>query len=142
MRVVVLMKDNAVLAYICLRDELRPDAKDTLNFFKKQGVDIKIISGDDPRTVEALARKAGFTSKSIDMSTIKDVEMVVDSYSIFGRVTPEQKKELVLALKRRNKTVAMTGDGVNDVMALKEADCSIAMGSGSQACKSVANPSQ
>ena len=139
MRVVVLMKDNAVLAYICLRDELRPDAKDTLNFFKKQGVDIKIISGDDPRTVEALARKAGFTSKSIDMSTIKDVEMVVDSYSIFGRVTPEQKKELVLALKRRNKTVAMTGDGVNDVMALKEADCSIAMGSGSQACKSVAS---
>lgn len=139
MRVVVLMKDNAVLAYICLRDELRPDAKDTLNFFKKQGVDIKIISGDDPRTVEALAKKAGFTSKSIDMSTIKDVEMVVDSYSIFGRVTPEQKKELVLALKRRNKTVAMTGDGVNDVMALKEADCSIAMGSGSQACKSVAS---
>lgn len=139
MRVVVLMKDNAVLAYICLRDKLRPDAKDTLNFFKKQGVDIKIISGDDPRTVEALARKAGFTSKSIDMSTIKDVEMVVDSYSIFGRVTPEQKKELVLALKRRNKTVAMTGDGVNDVMALKEADCSIAMGSGSQACKSVAS---
>ena len=139
MRVVVLMKDNAVLAYICLRDELRPDAKDTLNFFKKQGVEIKIISGDDPRTVEALARKAGFTSKSIDMSTIKDVEMVVDSYSIFGRVTPEQKKELVLALKRRNKTVAMTGDGVNDVMALKEADCSIAMGSGSQACKSVAS---
>ena len=139
MRVVVLVKDNAVLAYICLRDELRPDAKDTLNFFKKQGVDIKIISGDDPRTVEALAKKAGFTSKSIDMSTIKDVEMVVDSYSIFGRVTPEQKKELVLALKRRNKTVAMTGDGVNDVMALKEADCSIAMGSGSQACKSVAS---
>lgn len=89
--------------------------------------------------MEALARKAGFTSKSIDMSTIKDVEMVVDSYSIFGRVTPEQKKELVLALKRRNKTVAMTGDGVNDVMALKEADCSIAMGSGSQACKSVAS---
>ena len=102
-------------------------------------MDIKIISGDDPRTVEALAKKAGFTSKSIDMSTIKDVEMVVDSYSIFGRVTPEQKKELVLALKRRNKTVAMTGDGVNDVMALKEADCSIAMGSGSQACKSVAS---
>lgn len=66
-------------------------------------MDIKIISGDDPRTVEALARKAGFTSKSIDMSTIKDVEMVVDSYSIFGRVTPEQKKELVLALKEEIK---------------------------------------
>ena len=62
-----------ILRTICLRDELRPDAKDTLNFFKKQGVEIKIISGDDPRTVEALARKAGFTSKSIDMSTIKDV---------------------------------------------------------------------
>ena len=139
MRVVVLMKDDSVLAYICLQDELRPDAKDTLNFFKKQGVDIKLISGDDPKTVEALARKAGFTSKSIDMSSVKDVDSVVDSYSIFGRVTPEQKKELVLALKRRNKTVAMTGDGVNDVMALKEADCSIAMGSGSQACKSVAS---
>lgn len=139
MRVVVLMKDDSVLAYICLQDELRPDAKDTLNFFKKQGVDIKLISGDDPKTVEALARKAGFTSKSIDMSSVEDVDSVVDSYSIFGRVTPEQKKELVLALKRRNKTVAMTGDGVNDVMALKEADCSIAMGSGSQACKSVAS---
>ena len=139
MRVIVLMKEDVVLAYICLRDELRPDAKDTLNFFKKQGVDIKLISGDDPKTVEALARKAGFTSKSIDMSSVKDVESVVDSYSIFGRVTPEQKKELVLALKKRNKTVAMTGDGVNDVMALKEADCSIAMGSGSQACKSVAS---
>ena len=139
MRVVVLIKDDSVLAYICLQDELRPDAKDTLNFFKKQGVDIKLISGDDPKTVEALARKAGFTSKSIDMSSVEDVDSVVDSYSIFGRVTPEQKKELVLALKRRNKTVAMTGDGVNDVMALKEADCSIAMGSGSQACKSVAS---
>lgn len=139
MRVIVLMKEDVVLAYICLRDELRDDAKDTLNFFKKQGVDIKLISGDDPKTVEALARKAGFTSKSIDMSKVQDVETVVDSYSIFGRVTPEQKKELVLALKKRNKTVAMTGDGVNDVMALREADCSIAMGSGSQACKSVAS---
>ena len=139
MRVVVLMKNDFVLAYICLRDELRPDAKDTLNFFKKQGVDIKLISGDDPKTVHALAKKAGFESESIDMSCVQDVESVVDSYSIFGRVTPEQKKELVLALKKRNKTVAMTGDGVNDVMALKEADCSIAMGSGSQACKSVAS---
>lgn len=139
MRVVVLMKNDFVLAYICLRDELRPDAKDTLNFFKKQGVDIKLISGDDPKTVQALAKKAGFESESIDMSCVQDVESVVDSYFIFGRVTPEQKKELVLALKKRNKTVAMTGDGVNDVMALKEADCSIAMGSGSQACKSVAS---
>ena len=139
MRVVVLMKNDFVLAYICLRDELRPDAKDTLNFFKKQGVDIKLISGDDPKTVQALAKKAGFESESIDMSCVQDVESVVDSYSIFGRVTPEQKKELVLALKKRNKTVAMTGDGVNDVLALKEADCSIAMGSGSQACKSVAS---
>ena len=139
MRVVVLMKNDFVLAYICLRDELRPDAKDTLNFFKKQGVDIKLISGDDPKTVQALAKKAGFESESIDMSCVQNVESVVDSYSIFGRVTPEQKKELVLALKKRNKTVAMTGDGVNDVMALKEADCSIAMGSGSQACKSVAS---
>ena len=139
MRVVVLIKNDFVLAYICLRDELRPDAKDTLSFFKKQGVDIKLISGDDPKTVQALAKKAGFESESIDMSCVQDVESVVDSYSIFGRVTPEQKKELVLALKKRNKTVAMTGDGVNDVMALKEADCSIAMGSGSQACKSVAS---
>ena len=139
MRVVVLMKNDFVLAYICLRDELRSDAKDTLNFFKKQGVDIKLISGDDPKTVQALAKKAGFESESIDMSCVQDVESVVDSYSIFGRVTPEQKKELVLALKKRNKTVAMTGDGVNDVMALKEADCSIVMGSGSQACKSVAS---
>ena len=139
MRVVVLMKNDFVLAYICLRDQLRQDAKETLNFFKKQGVDIKIISGDDPNTVEALAKKAGLESKSIDMSSVKDVRQVVNDYSIFGRVSPEQKKELVLALKNQNKTVAMTGDGVNDVMALKEADCSIAMANGSQASKSVAS---
>lgn len=139
MRVVVLMKNDFVLAYICLRDELRENAKDTLSFFRKQGVDIKIISGDDPKTVQALALKAGLDAKGIDMSEVQDVDGVVDTYSIFGRVSPEQKKEIIQALKRRKKNVAMTGDGVNDVMALKEADCSIAMSSGSQATKSVAS---
>lgn len=139
MRVVVLMKNDFVLAYICLRDQLRQDAKETLDFFKKQGVDIKIISGDDPNTVAALAKKAGLESKSVDMSNVQDVKQVVNDYSIFGRVSPEQKKELVLTLKSQHKTVAMTGDGVNDVMALKEADCSIAMANGSQASKSVAS---
>lgn len=149
MRVIVLAQANqlgdtlkgnhTVLAFICIQDVLRDDIQETLSYFYDQDVDIKIISGDDPQTVAALARKAGVKGRAINMSRVTDVSRAVENYSIFGRVTPEQKKEMVLALKEQNHTVAMTGDGVNDVMALKEADCSIAMGSGSQAAKAISS---
>ncbi len=149
MRVLVLAKansiqetligDHEVLGLICLQDVLRPNIQKTLNYFYTQDVDIKIISGDDPRTVAAIAKKAGVQGRAIDMTKVKDVSKVVETYSIFGRVTPEQKKTMVQALKDKGHTVAMTGDGVNDVMALKEADCSIAMGSGTDATKSVSS---
>ena len=138
-RVMTLVKENQVLGLVCLEDELREDVEKNLNYFKRQGVQIKIISGDDPNTVQALAQKAGITGNAIDLSGMEDVSNLVSSYSIFGRVTPDQKLQLVKALKDQGHTVAMTGDGVNDVMAIKEADCSIAMASGSEACKSVAS---
>ncbi len=134
-----LKGNHQVLALICLQDVLRKDIHRTLSYFHKQDVDVKIISGDDPRTVAAIAKKAGVQGKAIDMSHIKNVKNVVEHYSIFGRVSPEQKKHMVQALKEKGHTVAMTGDGVNDVMALKEADCSIAMGSGTDATKSVSS---
>ena len=113
---------------------------DTFAFFKEQGVDLKVISGDDPVTVAAIAKKAGLDTadRYIDAATLMDAESMkkaVGEYSVFGRVTPQQKKEMVLALQENGHTVAMTGDGVNDVLALKEADCSVAMASGSEAAK-------
>ncbi|MGM9946759.1 HAD-IC family P-type ATPase [Floccifex sp.] len=138
MRVLVLYSTE-VLAYICLEDELRNDVKETIEYFKNQDVSLKVISGDNPLTVYALAKKAGIQGKYIDMKNIEDVSSVIDEYTIFGRVSPNQKKEMICALKEKGHIVAMTGDGVNDVMALKEADCSIAMGNGSQASKSVAS---
>lgn len=138
-RVLGLSKDNRLLALLCLQDELREDAKSIMDYFYKQKVDIKIISGDDVETVEALAKQAGIHGNSINMKNVRNVSGVMDQYSIFGRVSPQQKKEMILALKKQGHTVAMTGDGVNDVMALKEADCSIAMGAGSEACKSVSS---
>lgn len=134
-----LYGNHEILGFVLIQDSLRKDAKKILTYFKEQDVDIKIISGDDSKTVAALAKEAGVTGKSIDMTKIKDVNEVVNEYSIFGRVTPEQKKEMVVALKKLGHTVAMTGDGVNDVMALKEADCSISMGSGSEATKNIAS---
>lgn len=132
------------LALLLLTDVIRPEAADTFAFFREQGVELKVISGDDPATVAAIAKKAGLETadRYIDAATILDEESMrkaVGEYSVFGRVTPQQKKEMVLALKEAGHTVAMTGDGVNDVLALKEADCSIAMASGSEAAKNIAN---
>ena len=129
------------LAFIILQDKIREDAKETLTYFKEQGVTVKIISGDNPETVQMIAERAGVGDhlKSIDMSKVDDddiAEMVMD-YDIFGRVKPDQKHLLIKALKEKGHTVAMTGDGVNDCLALKEADCSIAMASGSDAARSV-----
>jgi len=125
-----------------ISDPIRKNAKQTLDFFKQEGVDVKIISGDNPITVSNVAKKAGLASYAdyVDMSKVddKDFANVAKKYSVFGRVTPDQKKYLVQAFKADGRTVAMTGDGVNDVLALKEADCSIAMAAGSDAAKQVA----
>ena len=132
------------VALFMLTDIIRDNAPETLAFFKDQGVDLKVISGDDPVTVSAIAKKAGLENadKYIDATTIttpEDMERAVEECSVFGRVTPQQKKEMVLALQKQKHTVAMTGDGVNDVLALKEADCSVVMAEGSDAAKNIAN---
>lgn len=124
-----------------IQDVIRKEANQTLEYFKEQGVEIKIISGDNPITVSNIAKRAGVKGyeKYIDMTTVQEEEIkqVAKNYTIFGRVSPMQKKDLMKALKELGHTVAMTGDGVNDVLALKEADCSIAMASGSDAARNV-----
>ena len=135
--------DTNIIGLLLITDKIRKEAKDTLEYFYKQDVNIKIISGDNPITVSKIAKQVGVKNydKYIDMSKITDKDSMLDiatNYTVFGRVTPTQKKELVLALKSKGKTVAMTGDGVNDVLALKAADCSIAMQNGSDATKNVA----
>ena len=130
------------LALLLLQDKIRSDANETLQYFREQGVTLKIISGDSPHTVYGIACRAGFKedAKIVDATTLVTDQDILDAaweYDIFGRVTPEQKKKLVLALQHLGHTVAMTGDGVNDVLALKKADCSIAMASGSDATKNV-----
>lgn len=132
-----------VVALIILSDKIRENAKSTLEYFARQGVNIKVISGDNPVTVSKVAERAGLAGadKYIDATELDTDEKIYDAcekYTVFGRVTPKQKKVLVAALKSHGHTVGMTGDGVNDVMALKEADCSIAMASGSDASRSVA----
>ena len=131
-----------VLGFILLQDKIREEAVDTLKYFRNQGVELKIISGDNPKTVLNIAKRAGFKedAKECDATLLKSEKQIYDAvekYDIFGRVTPEQKKNFVIALQNLGHTVAMTGDGVNDVLALKEADCSIAMASGSDATKNV-----
>lgn len=132
------------LALVTLSNAIRPQAKQTFEYFRSQGVGIKVISGDNPMTAAAAAEKAGIpgTDRFIDLSTLssdQEVEQAALSYTVFGRVTPEQKRILVRALKKAGHTVAMTGDGVNDVLALKDADCSIAMASGSEAAAHVSD---
>lgn len=130
------------IGYVCILDKIRKEAKQTLQYFDEQGVEIKIISGDNPITVSKIAKQVGIKKydKYIDMTTIQsqeEMEKVAISNTIFGRVSPTQKKALIQAMQKAKKTVAMTGDGVNDVLALKTADCSIAMANGSDATKSV-----
>ena len=129
------------VALIVIQDNIRQGAFKTLSFFRKNEVKLLVISGDNPLTVSAIARKAGVqgAQKYINMSEVKDKDIpnIVDKYVVFGRVTPSQKQLLEKALKEKGHTVAMTGDGVNDILALKEADCSIAMASGSEAARNV-----
>lgn len=137
------LPDNLnVIGIVLISDKIRKEASNTLKYFKEQGVDIKIISGDNPLTVSKIAKQVGIDEYDnyIDMSTLKsddEIKNIVTKYTIFGRVTPTQKEELIKSLKSNGKTVAMTGDGVNDILALKTADCSIAMANGSDATKNV-----
>ncbi|MDR2360425.1 MAG: HAD-IC family P-type ATPase [Oscillospiraceae bacterium] len=126
------------VALVTLSNKIRRNAKETFRYFAEQGVEIKVISGDNPHTVSNIAIKAGIANadKFVDASTLSDqrsLAAAASKYTVFGRVTPEQKRTLVKTLKSEGHTVAMTGDGVNDILALKEADCSIAMASGSEA---------
>ena len=131
------------VGFVTIRDEIRTSAAETIGYFNEQGVTLNVISGDDPRTVSSIARVVGVPGADayVDATTLdtpSKIDAAVDRYHVFGRVTPQQKRELVQALKRREHTVAMTGDGVNDVLALKEADCSVAMAAGSDAARNVA----
>lgn len=149
-RVVMLCKTDKVLdrslpdnlkpmALIVINDKVKKDARAILNYFKEEGVDIKLISGDNPITVASVAERVGVENiKYIDMSKTKlEISDIVEEYNIFGRVTPQQKKQIITHLKEKGHTVAMTGDGVNDILALKESDCSIAMNNGSDAARCV-----
>lgn len=138
-----LTENASPIAFILLNNAIREGAMDTFRYFSKRGVEVKVISGDNPVTVSEIAKKAGIrhAEKQVDAATLKTADAVrkaAKKYTVFGRVTPEQKRLLVQALKEQGKTVAMTGDGVNDILALKDADCSIAMASGSEAASHVA----
>lgn len=131
------------LCFVMLANPIRKGAKETFTYFAENDVDIKVISGDNPLTVSVIAAEAGIVGaeRFVDASILKekeDYDRAVEEYTVFGRVTPSQKRMLVQALKEHKKTVAMTGDGVNDVLALKDADCSVAMASGSEAASNVA----
>lgn len=134
-------KASTLLALIVLEEHIRDDAIETIQWFKDNGVEIKIISGDDPATVSKIAQRVGVENSdkylSLENLSTKEVEQMADQFTVFGRVTPEQKYTIVKALKNKGKVVAMTGDGVNDTLALKEADCSIAMADGSEVARNI-----
>ena len=146
-RVLLLVKQNKLeeageaMALIAITDRIRPNAADTIKKFQDQGVTVKVISGDNPETVSAIAKRVGIKGAEnyISCESVSDEELaaIAEDYAIFGRVTPEQKILLVKTLKSLGHTVAMTGDGVNDTLALKESDCSIAMADGSEVARGV-----
>lgn len=138
-----LPKTVKPIALIVIQDHIRDDAAETIAFFKQNNVDVKVISGDNPETVSKIAERVGIegASRFLNLNGLTDDEIkdAVFDYTVFGRVTPSQKKLIVQTLKENGKTVAMTGDGVNDIPALKEADCSIAMASGSEATRYISH---
>ena len=135
--------DPEIVSLILIEDNIRPDAIETIDYFKKSGVKVRVISGDNPITVAKISERAGIENAdqyiSLDGLTDAEVERAALKYTVFGRVSPSQKKLLVTTLKKAGNTVAMTGDGVNDILALKEADCSIAIASGSEAARNVSH---
>ena len=137
-----VQKNPKLVALILIEDQIRKEAYDTIKFFKENGVAVKVISGDNPVTVSEVSRRVGIENAedyiSLEGLSDEEVALAADHYTVFGRVKPNQKKILVQALKKAGHTVAMTGDGVNDILALKEADCSIAMASGCDAVRNVA----
>ena len=133
--------NSTLLALIVLEETIREDAIETIQWFKDNGVEVKIISGDDPSTVSKIASRVGVKNSdkfiSLENVSLKEVEQMADEFTVFGRVTPEQKYTIIKALKNKGKVVSMTGDGVNDTLALKEADCSIAMADGSEVARNI-----
>lgn len=135
------LKNTQILGTVLIEDVIRKEAKDTLTYFKEQGVEVKIISGDNVKTVLHIASKVGLEKqKGINVGELTEEELrdAVLNYQVFGRVKPEQKKQIIKILQEEGLTVAMTGDGVNDVLALKQSDCAIAVASGSDAARNVA----
>ena len=132
---------KTLLALIALEDHIRTDAIETIKWFKENGVEIKIISGDDPLTVSKIAKRVEIENCekyiSLENVSLEEVEAIAEQYTVFGRVSPEQKYTLIKTLKAKGHTVAMTGDGVNDTLALKEANCSIAMADGSEVARNI-----
>ena len=136
------ISDTKLVGLILIQDKIRESAPSTIEYFKKQEVDLKIISGDDARSVLGIAKRAGFSDDTLAINatvleTDQDILEAVSKYSVFGRVTPDQKRKFILALQKLGHSVLMGGDGVNDVLALKEADASVAMNSGADAAKNV-----
>lgn len=134
---------QTICGLIALTDQIRPGVEETLRYFREQGVELKVISGDNPVTVSRIAKQAGMEGweRQIDARELTTPEMMAEAcekYTVFGRVTPDQKKQIVTALKEKGHSVAMTGDGVNDIPALKTADCSIAMAGGADAARHAA----
>lgn len=139
---VVPVQDATLLALICIKDVVKEDAKDIIAYFRSQEVEVKIISGDYPDTIAAIAKEVGVVGNAIISADIPEdmteLQEVVKTTSIFGRVTPAQKRNIMIALQNNGKTVSMVGDGINDILALKQSDCAIAFGNGSEATKAVA----
>ena len=138
----VLGEKSQLLCLIFLKDRPKKEAKKILEYFEKQGTQIKIISGDHPKTVSLIAKEVGLEADYIGLSELpeseKELQEVVEEKTIFGRITPERKRDIIAALQANGHTVGMIGDGINDILALKKSDCPIALGSGNEATKSVA----
>ena len=142
-RVLAFLYDNNLIAFFVIEDHIRDTAKDTLNFFRENGVDVKVISGDNPLTVSKIAKDCGIVNYdkyiSLEGIPLEDIDGLVDNYTIFARVSPEQKEAIVKALQKRGHKVAMTGDGVNDILALRKSDFSISFANATEAAKSVSD---
>ena len=136
-------KTGKILAFFALEDHIRKDAVETIEWFKQNNVEVKIISGDDALTVSKIAKRVGVEGSdkyvSLENMSLQEVAQIADKFTVFGRVTPEQKHTIVKTLKTQGKVVAMTGDGVNDTLALKEANCSIAMADGSEVARNISH---